>query len=358
MLLNLNKKELEELGRLYGIKGVSKLKKTELTDALLKIIPENMTAGLVMLELEDIALFEELIEKDKELRAPEDILEYYVLVDLGLINFRETRKSIILSVDEAVKEGYKNLDTSAVKVSAVQNSGIRTHITGLLNLYGAAEVKWVCELYNRSHTDKLSEKELNAFVKKDRELLQRAKVETGYIADETVYSIDAKNLQDFIQLTKDKPYYVPSKEYIELLSNEFYYDNTLQVQKLKSYLKKNFTQEEEIIEEAILAVVMIARVDCDKNSNTMGLMLEEWRSLGIEVQDLVQANEVVKHIAAVINMTRKWINKGFTPLELSASRISGDAGAKVRKLEVERNALCLCGSGKKYKKCCGKPKND
>ena len=26
----------------------------------------------------------------------------------------------------------------------------------------------------------------------------------------------------------------------------------------------------------------------------------------------------------------------------------------IKKLDIGRNDLCLCGSGKKYKKCCGK----
>ncbi|MDF2614520.1 MAG: motif domain protein [Clostridia bacterium] len=355
MLLDYNKKELEELARLYCVKGVSKLKKAELIDALTELIPTNMQNGLVMLDMKDLQLFEGLLAKDKEINYSEEILDYYNLMELGLLNLLEVENGVTLTVDARIKEQYKKLDKTSIKEQVKANSKLRTHILGLLNLYGAAEISWVCELYRRYHNHSLSEKQLIDFIKKDRFVSERSKVKYGYIAEETIYSVDEKNFYDFIELTKNKPYYVPTKEYIEHVSNELYYDNTLQVQKLKSYIKKKFTQDEDVIEEAVLAVIMIARVDCNTSSNTITLMLEEWSGIGIEIKDLAEANETVKHITAVMNTTRKWINKGYTPQELSPSIAPIGSGTKVRKLDVERNALCPCGSGKKYKKCCGKP---
>ncbi|KJS72629.1 MAG: hypothetical protein JL56_12770 [Desulfotomaculum sp. BICA1-6] len=68
------------------------------------------------------------------------------------------------------------------------------------------------------------------------------------------------------------------------------------------------------------------------------------------------------------NNTRMWILKGYTPEELfheDKERLlplpavaAAETGAKVidirTRTKVGRNDPCPCGSGKKYKKCCGK----
>ncbi|WP_424245082.1 uncharacterized protein YecA (UPF0149 family) [Elusimicrobium posterum] len=59
-----------------------------------------------------------------------------------------------------------------------------------------------------------------------------------------------------------------------------------------------------------------------------------------------------------IRQMKKWIKTHEA--ELKAEQAGGEAGPKietVRKAEGEdigRNDPCTCGSGKKYKKCCGK----
>ena len=50
------------------------------------------------------------------------------------------------------------------------------------------------------------------------------------------------------------------------------------------------------------------------------------------------------------NSSRIWKNKGFTPPEMA--RLMGTAKRILKK--VGRNDPCPCGSGKKYKKCCGR----
>ncbi|WP_069998475.1 YecA family protein [Cellulosilyticum sp. I15G10I2] len=353
MLLDYTKKELEELGKIYGIKGIYKLKKTELIEILQTYIPANMANVLVMLTPEELEEFEALIAKDKYVKGKPDILQDYNLLDTALVELIETKKGLKLTVDLRIKEGYKKLDMITIKEQARANDSIRTHIMGLLNLYGAVEIRWVCELYTSYHHAQLDEKQVIDFMEKDRTLSDRSKVVDNYIVEEMIYSIDEKNFYEFIRLTKDKQYYIPAKNYIELVSDELYYDNTLQVQMLMSYLRKNFTSDETIIEEAVLAIIMIARVDCNEDGDTINIMLEEWAAIGIEIQDFKQENEAVKHILNVINTTRKWINKGYTQAELSVGSFSKRED-KIRVLDVGKNALCSCGSGKKHKDCCGK----
>ena len=63
-----------------------------------------------------------------------------------------------------------------------------------------------------------------------------------------------------------------------------------------------------------------------------------------------QLNELVSLMMDCCNNTRLWANKGYTPNELMKLHKTPQAKSK----KIGRNDPCPCGSGKKYKKCCGK----
>ncbi len=356
MLTDYTKKELEELARIYRFQGAYKLKKGELIEALTEFIPLHIEEVITMLDPKVIESFEGLMKKEVSVHQGEDIIDYIDLLQLSLADFEPLKEGGKVTVPDSIKKAYNKLDKKAVKVKAAVYDEIRTHCSGILNLYGVVETDWLCQLFNRYHEKQLSEAEVLDFISKDRKLSAMTQIVGSYVAHETVWSLEEENFFHFIELTKDKPYYVPTKEYIKLMSDEEYYDNTLQVQKLKSYLWKKLSKDEELIEEAVITVVMFSKMDCERTGDIISMILDEWHALGIEIRDLNEANEAVKHIVDVMNTTRKWVNRGYTPEELSLRNLEGTQRpkAKVSKLDIGRNEPCHCGSGKKYKKCCGK----
>ena len=64
---------------------------------------------------------------------------------------------------------------------------------------------------------------------------------------------------------------------------------------------------------------------------------------------------VLDILSGIANGTRLWSNNGFTPNEL----FERYERQQLRKLpskvaKIGRNDPCPCGSGKKYKRCCGR----
>lgn len=353
MQLEYSKKELEQIAKLYGVKGAYKLKKAELVEILQKAIPEGMGDILPMLDVEDIGRFESLLEQGEISLEENQVVAYYNLMELELVQYTQTEKEHILRVDNMIKDAYKQIDMNPVMEQIKANSELRNFVISILNLYGVVKLDWAVELYNRDHQEQTDIMALNAFVKKDMRLACQCKVMEGYIVEETVYALDKNNFNDFLKATVERDYFIPSKELLTKMQDERYYENTLAVQKLKAHLKNVFKLDEKTLEEAIVAITMISRVDCDRTGKTMELMLEELANLGVEFKDLTQINDVIKHIIAVVNTTRKWVNKGFTAQELSPHTFNEKTGQKVKVLDVGRNEPCPCGSGKKYKKCCG-----
>ena len=354
MELAYGKKELEQLAKLYGIKGAYKLKKAELVQALMEVIPVKMPEILPMLDETDIKNFEALLKQDKIVAADEKIDTYYNLMELELVQYIEDKEQARLHVAPMIKEAYSKIDMDNIMPKIKRNNILRQYIISILNLYGAVKLAWAVELFNKYYTPEVTENEMIKFVKNDMRLVCQSKIMDGYIVEETIYALDKGNFKDFVASTIDKEYFVPSKELLEKMNDELYYEPSLHVEKLKSYLRTNYLKDEETINEAVIAITMISKVDCDKTGKTIEFMLDELTNFGVEFEDLAQVNEMIRHIIPVINTTRKWINKGYTANELSPHQLDTITGQKVKVIDIGRNEPCPCGSGKKYKKCCGK----
>ena len=354
MELAYGKKELEQIAKLYGIKGAYKLKKAELVEALLEAIPNKMPEILPMLDETDIKRFEALFGEDKLVAEDESLDEYYNLMEVELVQFIKNKEQSKLCVAPVVREAYEKIDMTEIMPQIRRNSMLREYIISILNLYGVVKVDWAVTLFNKYYAPEVTEAELINLVKKDMRLACQSKIMEDYIVEETIYALNKDNFNDFVAAMIDKDYFVPSKELLEKVYDETYYEPSLQVEKLKSYLRTRYLKDEELVEEAVVAVTMISRVDCDKTGKTMELILEELANLGVEFENLAGINEMIKHITPVVNVTRKWINKGHTMQELSPHKFDEKTGQKIKVLDIGRNEPCPCGSGKKYKKCCGK----
>ena len=77
-------------------------------------------------------------------------------------------------------------------------------------------------------------------------------------------------------------------------------------------------------------------------------------------KDMKQMNEYMQVITMIANTTRIWENRGHTPHELAQMGkhhlmpLPSTPFSVIEGGRTGRNEPCPCGSGKKYKKCCGK----
>ena len=82
---------------------------------------------------------------------------------------------------------------------------------------------------------------------------------------------------------------------------------------------------------------------------------------GYNFTNLRILNDFSKLLTCVHNNTRMYDNNGFTPYELvkvceqqKSSHLLTELSGKTTFIKVGRNDHCPCGSGLKYKNCCGK----
>ncbi len=79
--------------------------------------------------------------------------------------------------------------------------------------------------------------------------------------------------------------------------------------------------------------------------------LEYFVERGYQFKDLETLNEFNQLVVNVHNNTRMYDNNGFTPNEISAQSKPSELQPLPK---MNRNELCFCGSGLKYKNCHGK----
>ena len=355
MELLYGKKELEQIAKLYGVKNASKIKKDDLIKVLVEVIPEKLPEKLPMLDREDLERFEEVCKADIALDTEEELELYYNLMELELVQHQKDSESgkITVAAVDIVKDAYNSIDKEAILPIIDRNTKLRNYIKGILNLYGSVELKVASEIYKKLYDIDITATEIKTFVKEDMRLGFGTKVMDNYIVEETIYALDKSNFNAFIEARNKCDYYIPSLEMLEKLADDRYYEESLPIEKLRGNLKHKHNATDETIEEVVVAVNMICKVDNDRTGRVIDLILEEMAELGVEFKSFAQVQDMGKLVTQISRGVRKWINKGFTDQELSPHTFDERTGQKIKVLDIGRNDPCPCGSGKKYKKCCG-----
>ena len=186
------------------------------------------------------------------------------------------------------------------------------------------------------------------------------------------------DLEDYYALAEGqqgKPFYIPEKEEFLRASTDQCYPETVQSKKMLAYLRKK-----KLLcppEEVLLEMQDLLNVDWEFND-----IAEDLARLGLQCTSLQDAQTFFGLLADLNNHTRKLVNRGHAPVQLSRTRseqnktyqnlrvlsnskpiaelpIAMEQPLAVPPLKVvsskpSRNGPCPCGSGRKYKNCCGK----
>ena len=261
---------------------------------------------------------------------------------------------------------------------------LHTYMDAAANLYGLISLAKLREIYNNQNKPIDMEtfiqvSALLACENNDYEIIERTDVpsntpdevlEAGEIAADYLFVEDPEiALRDLRRQQKGKPYKIlPKMEFLRYADSEYYPVTSARTAMLK-YLQRRAASLTLSPEDFCAAIQSIIVIDAPMQ----------------EVVNIVQAEGLVfnKHwdigeFAALYqnlnNRTHKHSNCGYTPDELFAMSDKGkrlaegtaqigqmslfDMPAEKPKLTIvgkpSRNGPCPCGSGRKYKNCCGK----
>lgn len=173
----------------------------------------------------------------------------------------------------------------------------------------------------------------------------------------------------------DKPYYVPEKDDLLKYEDDFYEEKTPQYNAMANFVNKNIEHRSEYVDDAMSEILFI--VKSEDSSPEEALVFLKKCNMRINLSEH-QYKEFVKLYIDLHNNTRNPYNNGFTPAEflqrtgdhiesnylreptfmnvLSNNILDGPRvpAQPIKSKKIGRNEPCPCGSGKKYKKCCGR----
>lgn len=186
--------------------------------------------------------------------------------------------------------------------------------------------------------------------------------EVKYLAEYTVD--DQDTFRYMLEEQRGKPWYLPLQEELLRYRDEDYVEQTAEYHRLKEYIVAQGLSGEQA-EGCMLDLYLHAKYSDGLTDNLIELM--EKHQLMPESSD--EVNRLLALYSSFYNNTRLSLNCGHRPAELFYSAenklkaLSGQdgpaafgAGRKDRQpmRKIGRNDPCPCGSGKKYKHCCGK----
>lgn len=292
---------------------------------------------------------------------------------------------------------------------------LRKYFNAMANLYGIIPLKKAYEIITGQNPSLVSKQEFLAFAEiarhecEDYYILGAEDIYTNRNPVEPMRReiIDTLlvegNMEQYAQTKESlrgKPYYVPGKKELLLYDNALYCEETPVTTALKKFLTTGLRLKDEQSEEVFQGLLYNARC---VGAGFQDLM-QHLEKLGIRFRSTGDVQKFAELYQDFHNSTRMQCNRGYTPNEMAAMQppeqriprsmsfgpnlrgmlasgamnaealqegvlgmnlpneelrasllgeIAAAAGSGITK-KVGRNDPCPCGSGKKYKKCCGR----
>lgn len=294
---------------------------------------------------------------------------------------------------------------------------LRKYFNAMANLYGIIPLRKAYEIISSQTGRLVSEEEFLAFSEiarhecEDYYLLGQDELYLGTapkdaldreIIDIILLGNDLSAYQEVRQAHRGKPYYIPGKAALLAFEDPFYYEPTPEASALSRFLARHLRadagQADALMEEIAYATRCL--------NVSISEILSRLHALGVTFHRQKDIEDFCALYQDFHNHTRMQCNRGYTPDEIFAmqppqtqiprsisfgpnlkkalvdgsmdaeqlrrdilgaglpseelrtsilAELAAATGTKPAKaIKVGRNDLCPCGSGKKYKKCCGR----
>lgn len=393
------KEELKSLAEDLELKGYHSLKKDilvgKIKEELLK--PSVMERQMMMFSDEEIAAFESVLKTTGyyPVRKDLELLEgFYNLAYVGIYNDN------FAAVPDEVKKVYKKVNTPKFRKKRKRAFWMIRCLTMVIFLYVLAPISVIKEMLVKCLGEDISEEEFREIFAWIPDYQNPCVIRGEWIIYKEVLP------QGFYNKIKesqgDLEYYIPEQEEILDYTGHGYPSRDTCCRKVKEFLIKRMKIEEEQTENLMQGIY--SRISLGGGPSDVTEIFEEE---GIIFPNETTVRDFIALLIELNNSTRMIQNRGWTPSEMTKKRpvlpegqkptivpmsslaaeqlkqasnelqqmgftVDLDSGAD----EVETvfmpdgiaghtvkgtkkiypNDPCPCGSGKKYKKCCGKSK--
>lgn len=254
-----------------------------------------------------------------------------------------------MTVPAEISEVFHQLEREGFTERKTRYDLLDSYAMATVHLYGAISQPDLVDIFNRQNSQPTSEEELFPALLRHVAVGAPYCFWEEYIVCGEFEENDFEDVRDLMRQCGGKPRYVPEKDELLRYADWNYYERTPQMDALTAFLMNEGHQSrrdaEEIAGEIQYACVIEAGME---------QIFDILSDYDMEL-DRSAVEAFVKVMMSVKNNARLWANKGHTPNELAALYYRGASTADgTGRKKIGRNDPCPCGSGKKFKKCCGR----
>ncbi|KPB05699.1 SEC-C metal-binding domain-containing protein [Bacillus sp. CHD6a] len=350
------KDELHALRKNYGIENASSFNKGPLIDLLSEELPKRLENLLLTWDEHRINILKDLFLKKGQVSTETlESQQIYFFQATGFIFLVKDERSenLVLPSDSNLTERLKDLLYDA-KLSAIakQNTEWIKMTHGLLYYYGTLSVDQFFEILEEGLIEMMDFRRFLNTIHEARIYYEYYDHdENGFSHYEVIYP---KMILEQQKMRPSLDFYPFTKKELILAGEEDYVERTPSFKKVSALLVR----------------------ECSLSKKQADLLTEEFQSMfkqgytpnevvKILTEDVVfenmdSAKKVIDELMSFYNNTKQWFLKGYAPSEIrydekreSPARAQNNVIKFESGKKVGRNDPCPCGSGKKYKKCCG-----
>lgn len=366
-LNGLTKDEIDRIRKNYDFKNLSALKKAELVVEISGMIPMKFKNTIYALDQGRYGLIKLIIRNsgvitdvDISIFILEALIKYSMIFP-GIYNNQK-----VLFMPEELINIFKQTDGIELESIVRRNTEWIRLTHGLLYYYGVMGEWQVKKKIEEITGENIDFPEFIKVMSIACDFYGQVLSTTNGYMDSRVF--DEQQIAHEQRMLPEVDYYPFTKEQLLKAGDPGYVDRTPQMNSFTSFLLEQYRLTDQEINEIASQIINMI------NSDSSPMVIIKYLHSRLKFQSTKFAQVMAAKIMELYKNTRQWVLKGNTPNELFQReqrflkplpaepiveiKPNTDVIDPATSTKVGRNDPCPCGSGKKYKKCCGDNKVD
>lgn len=341
LLEKMTKDELVKVAKKYDVKGITSLKKAEVVERIREVIIKNVDLMINSLEETSIKFLQELINYGGVKKYQCDLLiNSNFLRNRGIVFTASINGELYVILPEELRVLLKEKITKDVMAAAREKSDLIKAIAGSTYYYGVVSYSAIREILESTFNTEVTDEKIKELVLVGEEL--------GYdyvIEEDGLCHIDVENSNKIVKLQKKNKKNIckfDKKTLIKAGVPDFMEEHK-SGKNLQRALGEMFIIDKEILKDEMDSFTISIKNEMPMEKS-INLFLDAY-----EIDNEEEKNIFAYELEHLAKSIKRWSLNGYSENEITKleQRV-------VNEVKIGRNDPCLCGSKKKYKKCCGR----
>lgn len=350
LIKGLNKDDLCNIADRLRISDINGLKKKELTNKILNEYEEAVKKTIDLFDEERYKFLKkysdssgvQVVSQDDE--DDIDKIDYFFSIGILFASRNNDDETVIL-MPKVIQDLVKEKNNLEYRKLVKENSEIINLYRGMNRAYGIISLNDIEKLFNRYGFEEAKKCKIEEILREAEYYYDEYEEIEDYLVNNEIAmwwmllaEIEGENLE----------YAAISKEELLSMAEEDWINKS----KAGKTFAKEFLNLFDIDKETLSELTEALAIDI-QDKDMEEILDEILESLGEADKNNQEARDaIVSIVGKFIRNIRLWKYRGATINEKV-----GNAIKEEKKRTVGRNEPCICGSGKKYKNCCGKNGN-